>query len=475
MSTLNLSRIRLYIFSALVIGAPLSFVPSVALPLLNFPSFRIGLYQLLATVFVAISLIPTLKFINKSWQTYHIPSLALLLLALASAIGIVHATDTSRSALLIASVLLLIALVACSWWFVSTQITKVSKKFIAAFLLSGVVFAGLALLQLLYGTVFDTGGFLCKGCRGDIFGFPRVNATAAEPLFFANALLPVFAFSLWLSIKKYPLAYISLLATSITIGLTFARGAYLAAAVATLVVFIFAIKHKMAPLKHLGLTLVLLFFSGIIALTMLTASATVKYYDTTPNITYNTIRSSLEHMTLGIIVLPERTIIVEQNTNLSDDFVSPGLIEASTNERTGSAELAIKALTYSPVQFFGGTALGSLGPFVVENIDANAPYTLTVYIFYILFLAEIGLFGFIAYLIVIAYIIVKLYRKQFTISLSVPLLALLAAFLTQYFFFGSYINVIYIWMWLGVMLAFATTTHKQLPDILHTLRIHNEK
>lgn len=42
-----------------------------------------------------------------------------------------------------------------------------------------------------------------------------------------------------------------------------------------------------------------------------------------------------------------------------------------------------------------GAGLGNLGPYVVANIDSSVQSNLTVYIFYVLFLVEMGIAGFL--------------------------------------------------------------------------------
>jgi hypothetical protein len=472
----TLNDYRKYLFGLLVLGAPLSFLPSIATPLLNFPSFRIGLYQVLAAVFVLITIVPLYRQLNVLVGANTVAYAAIALIAISALISLLFSTSQTRGALLTASLMLLILTLLCAWWFVYFGLKKVPKSFVNLFLLSGVVFAALALLQLAWGTFAGgTGGFLCKGCTSAVFGFPRVNVTAAEPLFFANSLLPVLMASFYLSLKKHKFAYLALFSTALAIGLTFSRGAYLAASFGILAIAALSYIYKFASFKKIVKAGLVVLAAGALSVTFLVASATVKYYSTTPNIAYNTFVSAIDHLSLGIINLPQKTAPAANNNDPTDDFVSPGLIEASANERTGSASLALQAWRDNAKNFFLGTGMGSLGPYVVANINPTAPSNLTVYIFYILFLAELGIVGLLALVTLLTNIIYKAYKKSSKGGLYIFTLAVVLAFATQYFFFGSYINVVYIWLWLGIALGILSNNKLTFQGIINKESKKNEE
>ena len=96
-----------------------------------------------------------------------------------------------------------------------------------------------------------------------------------------------------------------------------------------------------------------------------------------------------------------------------------------------------------------------MGPFVVKNIDANAPNNLTVYIYYVLVLAELGIFGLVAFIGIIfcsLLSVIKLIKSPNSL-IFITISSILVAFTVQYLFFGSYINVAYIWIWFGIALG----------------------
>jgi membrane-bound metal-dependent hydrolase YbcI (DUF457 family) len=138
--------------------------------------------------------------------------------------------------------------------------------------------------------------------------------------------------------------------------------------------------------------------------------------------------------------------------------VSPGLIKASGQERLSAAKLSLKAWRYNSKTIIIGVGSGNLGPFVNKYIDAATPNNLTVYIYYALLLAELGLIGLISFIILnLAGLLqfIRRYKKSKHFAIYASIASLMVAFLVQYCFFGTYINTVYIWLWLGIILGLA--------------------
>lgn len=473
MKKITLFTAKYYLFIALIALAPLSKYPSISLPLFNFSSFRLGLYQLLALVFIG------LFFWNKDYKFLknNKPALlGLLLMAFSAVVGGFFAIDKSRWALLGASVIMLLLLLVAAWGFVAENFKKIDwEQLFKIVLITTVAISVLAIIQFLVNSfTAEDFGILCKNCVGSVFGFPRINLFSAEPQFLANSLLPIVFISLFLFVnKKYKLALFSLALSSLVIGLTFSRGAFIALAAGILLYWTFGYKN----IKQLAIGSSLIIVSILLAIVLLITSASIKYR-TVENITYDTTSTVLQQLTLGLISLPEKQVAVDvspsptstapANTTAEEDFESPGLIEESGNERLEAAKLALKAWNNSTKNIIAGTGLGNLGPFVVNNINASAPANLTVYIFYILVIAEmgvLGLIGFVLLLISPIFILVKKYR--FKQPAFVPVvIAVIGAFAVQYLFFGSYINVVYIWLWMGIAAALSGLSQKQLSNLI---------
>jgi hypothetical protein len=74
-----------------------------------------------------------------------------------------------------------------------------------------------------------------------------------------------------------------------------------------------------------------------------------------------------------------------------------------------------------------------------------------VYIYYILLLAELGIIGLVSFLVLLGYSVFWLLKNNAPLTLILG--ASLVAFFVQYFFFGSYINVVYICLYIGIALG----------------------
>lgn len=467
-----ISYSRLIIFLSLILLAPLSKYPSLALPLYNFTSFRLGLYQILALIFVIMCGMPTIKYIFKIWSTHKPVIVSLVAIVIVSIFGFSSAIYKERSALLVSSIIFLIILLSCSWWYVASNFSKYNLNLIIKLMLFfSIIFGLLGIIQLILSTFSsETLGILCKGCVGGVLGFPRINLFAAEPQFLANAMIPFFFLSVivnYIKISKLPI--LALLFNCIAIGLTFSRGAFIAISIGLLCLILALIYKKNANIKKMLQLVVIIFVGFVISFSMLIASASCRYKHT-PNITYNTADTMLEQLSAGRIKLPPVKNLnkPEQSSlpiNNNSDFISPGFIKASANERISAAKLAFNAWRYNIKNILIGVGPGNLGPFVVNNIDNSAPNNLTVYIFYILFLTEMGLVGLLAFFFIIFYVLYSLI-KLFIISknnafIYLTLVTILISFMVQYCFFGTFINNIYFWVYIGCALGISNLPQKK--------------
>ena len=289
---------------------PLSKYPSIALPAYNFTSFRLGLYQLLAIIFVLICVWPAFLKLHELSKQNILAVTSAIVIAVIALFGLLNALDKPRSILLVISILFLLSLVITGWWYVKYELKKSSYKFILNCLLwAGIFWAILGIGQFIFGSLSDsTLGIACKGCVSDIFGFPRVNLFTAEPQFFANSMLPFFFVAFAMFYKKYSrLALASLALTTVVIGITFSRGAYFALIIGLIAFIILTFYIKKLVIKNMLIAILIIFACGLASFGLMVASASYRYR-ATPNITYNTARSMLEHISLGVIVLPEKQV-----------------------------------------------------------------------------------------------------------------------------------------------------------------------
>lgn len=444
-------KTRQRLVQALILLAPFSFVPSFAVPLFDFPSFRIGLYQVLAGIFVLLCAAPLWRERGLFFRRHQPILFAFGVILLVALSGLSQALNVQRSMLLVGSFALLVAVVLCTLDVVSRS-KELPFMWGRLILKAGFFYGGASVVQLLGSLIWPGDSLLCKGCGADVFGFVRINGFAAEPLFWASALLPFFVWALYAVLKNPDrLAKISLGATTFALSLTFARSGYIAYMFSA-----FVLVMMLKPtLKHLAYAFGLCASAFLLGWASLVGSAVIRFPDA-PYIAYNTTRGMLEHMTLGVINLPEKQEAATNKPasspiNSDSEFVSEGYVEESGSERTGSARLALEAWQWDLERVAFGVGLGNLGPFVVKNIDPGAPSNLTVYIFYILFLAEMGIVSLFLLLSVYARALKTAFKST---KVAGPIVAaVLVGFLVQYLFFGSYINSVHIWLWLGVALG----------------------
>ena len=455
---------RFWFLAIVIFGGVFALSPSLSLAILDFPSLRLGLYQMSAAGLLITSL--PLLFTNRQKflkNRYLIGGFLAIFLAMA--IGVFFAEARLRTILYSLSLLFLLA-IGLAAAVTYRQLSKNQKhKFIRIGLWSGLVFGILAIIQLIAATFEPTGfGTLCSGCKADVFGFPRINLFAAEPQFLANALLPAFFLALFQ--PKSRLAQFSLFFTATSIALTFSRGGFLAIFLA-IIIFIAIASIKRLNISFLYKKLPLIIIGTFFGFTLLFLSANVRY-SSSPFIAHNTLVSMIDQLSLGRIKVPQKTTVKNQPTpatkspsphNTPDikpaspeqTFQPAGFVEASANDRLSASDLAIKSWLSSPRTFFFGVGLGNLGSFIQKHLHVSVPTDQTVYIFYILLLSGLGVVGLLP-LIITPFIILFFAIKNLRQTKAQFILSLTAALFTHFWFFGSFINTIHCFAIIGIFL-----------------------
>lgn len=456
--------VRFWLLAIVIFGGVFALSPSLSLAILDFPSLRLGLYQMSAAGLLVTSL--PLLFTNCQRflkNRYLIGGFLAILLVMS--IGVFFAEARLRTALYSLSLLFLLA-IGLAAAVTYRQLSKNQKhKFIRIGLWSGLVFGILAITQLIAATFEPTGfGTLCSGCKADVFGFPRINLFAAEPQFLANALLPAFFLALFQ--PKSRLAQFSLFFTATAIALTFSRGGFLAIFLA-IIIFIAIASIKRLNISFLYKKLPLIIIGTFFGFTLLFLSANIRY-SSSPFIAHNTLVSMIDQLSLGRIKIPQKTTVKNQPaqaaknpsprstpgakpTSPEQTFQPAGFVEASANDRLSASDLAIKSWLNSPRAFFFGVGLGNLGSFIQKHLHVSVPTDQTVYIFYILLLSGLGIIGLLPLIItpfIILFFAIKNLRQtkaQFILSLTVTLFI-------HFWFFGSFINTIHCFAIIGIFL-----------------------
>lgn len=455
---------RFWFLAIVIFGGVFALSPSISLAILDFPSLRLGLYQI-AAVGLLVTSLPILFTNRQKFLKNRYLIGGFLAIFLAMSIGVFFAEARLRTILYSLSLLFLLAigLAAAAAY---RQLSKNQKhNFICIGLWGGLVFGILAIIQLIAATFEPTGfGTLCSGCKADVFGFPRINLFAAEPQFLANALLPAFFLSLFQ--PKSRLAQFSLFFTATAIALTFSRGGFLAIFLA-IIIFIAIASIKRLNISFLYKKLPLIIIGTFFGFTLLFLSANVRY-SSSPFIAHNTLVSMIDQLSLGRIKIPQKTTVKNQpapatknpspRSTLNTKPASPeqtfqpaGFVEASANDRLSASDLAIKSWLNSPRTFFFGVGLGNLGSFIQKYLHVSVPTDQTVYIFYILLLSGLGIVGLLP-LIITPFIILFFAIKNLRQTKAQFILSLTVALFTHFWFFGSFINTIHCFAIIGIFL-----------------------
>jgi len=452
--------IQFWLLVTVIFGGAFALHPSLNLAILDFPSLRLGLYQLVAASLV-LSTIPILFKKRQNFLKNRYLIGGFLAIFLAMSIGVFFAEGRLRTILYSLSLFFLLA-VGLAAAVTYRQLSKNQKhKFIRIGLWSGLVFGILAIIQLIAATFEPTGfGTLCPGCKADVFGFPRINLFAAEPQFLANALLPAFFLALFQ--PKSRLTQLSLFFTTTAIALTFSRGGFLAIFLA-IIIFIAIASIKRLNISFLYKNLPLIIIGTFFGFTLLFLSANIRYSNS-PFITHNTLVSMIDQLSLGRIKIPQKTVIKTQpapssqqktsdikSTPTKQDFQPTGFVEASANDRLSASDLALKSWLSSPRTLFFGVGLGNLGSFIQNHLHVSVPTDQTVYIFYILLLSGLGVVGLLP-LIITPFIIIFFAIKNLRQTKAQFILSLTVALFIHFWFFGSFINTIHCFAIIGIFL-----------------------
>lgn len=456
--------VRFWLLAIVIFGGVFALSPSLSLAILDFPSLRLGLYQIAAVGLLVTSLPLLFTNCQRFLKNRYLIG-GFLAIFLAMSIGVFFAEARLRTILYSLSLLFLLA-IGLAAAVTYRQLSKNQKhKFIRIGLWSGLVFGILAIIQLIVATFEPTGfGTLCSGCKADVFGFPRVNLFAAEPQFLANALLPAFFLALFQ--PKSRLAQFSLFFTATAIALTFSRGGFLAIFLA-IIIFIAIASIKRLNISFLYKKLPLIIIGTFFGFTLLFLSANIRY-SSSPFIAHNTLVSMIDQLSLGRIKIPQKTTVKNQPaqaaknpsprstpgakpTSPEQTFQPAGFVEASANDRLSASDLAIKSWLNSPRAFFFGVGLGNLGSFIQKHLHVSVPTDQTVYIFYILLLSGLGVVGLLP-LIITPFIILFFAIKNLRQTKAQFILSLTIALFIHFWFFGSFINTIHCFAIIGIFL-----------------------
>ena len=432
----NIAKIRVGLLASI-----LFFLPFEMFPKFSAYGINIRISQILGLLLI-ISCIPLIVHRLGDWVKQ--PWLWLVGFIAISAISSVFALSGQKAFSTTLFYAFDIVLAYCVYLVFSTQKSVIYKKIIFTVSIFVALFC-------MYQFIGDTFGLSSKYLLLDtrytklIFGFPRVQGFAIEPLYLANYLMIPIGLSLGAIIvnpKRYLYGLLTLF--SYLVWLTVARGAYIAILSMYLVAFATLFYKKDYP-RVLNL-LAVIFVSAILSISSIWASG--KFATQLPDST----KSQTEYQT----TIPQEGIDAEGNTQRLVEHTTGFTDETSFTDRIKTSKTAKQLFASNPLV---GVGPGNFGRYVTEkypgiytDIDQivnNESLEL---------LSEVGLLGFA----MLAGFVVWCLRRISRYSVSknsaesniwfYATTIMVLGFIVQWQTFST-LYVTHIWVMIGVMLA----------------------
>ncbi|HRY59880.1 MAG TPA: O-antigen ligase family protein [Patescibacteria group bacterium] len=312
------------------------------------------------------------------------------------------------------------------------------QKTIKVLLSSAVVFSIFGLFQFVGGMFGLPNAITGLSERYDklVLGFPRIQSTFIEPLYFANYLMVPIMVALFFLMKKVEKkkSWYFVLLFLLFIGvmvLTISKGAIASLAVVLVLIFIFQIRSIFSRTN-------IPYLLGIITFLVI--------------------------VTGGMYAVLQSSIDFEKNYKKVYDVLTGG----SITERQEAYDVALEAFNDNKLI---GIGVGNFGPYFAGYPTSAPDYGWAIVNNqYLEILAELGLTGFMVFFIFILSIFYyswKAYKKTKDLFLRTTLLALNFAFIgimIQYLTFST-LYIMHIWVLIGLILATQQIVFKQSSKI----------
>ncbi|MBI3495399.1 O-antigen ligase family protein [Candidatus Berkelbacteria bacterium] len=396
------------------------FLPFERIPTLQLGSFTAKINHLVGGLVIIFFLLDVVFNRRKLYGNPTVIPTVIFLLSLL--VSIVHTTAGVRSIIFFGLDSFVIAL-----FLIIPQLIDSREKLnrvVQVLLWSVVLVAVFGLYQFLGDLIGLSSAMtgLDPGYSKKVFGFPRIQAFAKEPLYLGNYLLIPLGtlFALFIAkirhIQVVPIAFLVM----VVFVLTLSRGAFLAFAVAAAIALLFAFKKIFT-------------FRSIL----------------------------LGGAAVFLVLIAVNGILNKLGPDLKERFLAHATIQDyrsgdSTQGRLHAFAKAIDAFEESPVS---GIGLGAYGMYVL-NYPATPPPNgwFIVNNQYLELLAETGILGFASFVLLVAVILGRsliAYIKtqdQFYAALVLGLTAAYIGTLVQYNFFST-LAIIHIWVLMGLIVA----------------------
>lgn len=304
---------------------------------------------------------------------------------------------------------------------------------------------------------------LCAGCTYKMFGFPHPNGFAIEPQFMGNLLLAPVIVVAWMLLRK-PLnarfLWGCLIVTSVTLFLTFSRGAIYALMVAMLFMTAFWLMkerkkdrtNRWGPVKVWGAIIL----SFVMALNVQGLMAAVS----PTNDTYQSgVAKVINHLSLGIVDIREKVAkndgveVVEKpvenyeekpvENSVQEEAVFDGYVQESTDTRIRLTDAALSVWSRDLKTVLIGVGLGGAGEALFENGLSPSPKEI-VQNEYASMLLETGLIGVGLGIVALAVLMIWAIRRW--PSKVLLMLTLLVAYAVSLCFFSGLPNALQVYL-----------------------------
>ena len=384
-------------------------------------SYLIGLFLLFSSFFVSKSIY---RFVT-------LDEIILLLFNLSNFASVLYAIDHKR-ALIISFVILFLSLL----YFILKRVFSDKLRFYLNIILIVSVAVSMFGLWQFFADQYGLGPSFLRDAYTKInFGFPRIQSTFLEPLYFANFLFIGIYSSIYLYIvKKKNLYLVALLVMAVAFFLALSRGAFFALALSSVVALILVISRFRLILKEYLSAL------AVIAISFVLAIMTIFFVSEAQG-----LKNYLSHAVSGEIL----------STNLSYGEILRGSPDGEivTNpEVLTSRAYTTKTALASAIKHPFGIGVGNFGVLPeFRSLLAGGSYQ-TVNNLYLEILVESGIIGLALFIFFLFLIVRKIAIDIKSNRLeSILYLGVLIALLTQYLFFST-LYIIYIWVFLALIM-----------------------
>ncbi len=434
---------RLKLLQLTIILIPFSYQPRLFLSDLQGLTMEISFVQISAILFILFSIRGVLVNISRIQKLWTVRLLAIFVLY--NWLTIFWSADAARTFVLAGYWTFLLAVVVSVVALFYDR--KIARKDITNPLMIG------AIVGVLFGTwqylgsmngVNSSFTLLRHAYNPELFGFPRIQAFALEPQFYANALLAPILYLGWrMLFTKWQKYHAVLLAWFFAVFLlTVSRGAtlgFMAGSSILLLLFAFKEDHK-NRLPTLFRYLAVLAVGLIGALGLIFASGEIqseKYSGA------KSVETFVDHMSHGVIDIR----IAKGEGGREVD----GLVKASTSGRFYMVGKALDISSSEPHRYLIGVGTGSFGPVFAATYKNADRINHVVNNQYIEFFTELGIIGLLAFMSFVAVLARSLWKK--TGGYKYVFLAILVAYLVQFSFFSLQTNVAQTWLFVGIVIG----------------------